>query len=443
MATIPSLALIPSGVKASKVYSVLPTDGTGDFDFARSGNATRVNSEGLIELVSTNVPRLNYPLIDGVVSGCPSLLLEPERRNLIQYSEDFSNDYWTKSGSSAVSGFTSPDGDLNASKIVSTAILGTHSFQDAPTTTSSGIYTASCLFKKGEYNFGLIRVFANSAADRYSVLINLNDGTFENSYTVGSPTGTDYKIEPLLNGWYRLSASITHTSGSVSLTISGSDTNNPSIAGGLPTYQGDGTSGIYIWGAQLEQGSYPTSYIPNYGTALGVTRSAETCNGAGDASTFNDSEGVLFAEISALANDLTFRLISLSDGTTSNRLSLGYRSTSNAIYCEIRNANVTQAFLITTINDIKTKSKVSVKYKENDFAMWVNGFEVSTDTSGITPVNLSKINFDSGQINGSFFYGNTKQIKYFPTALNDSDLETLTSWDSFSDMATSQLYTIE
>jgi hypothetical protein len=85
MATIPSLALIPSGYKASKVYSVLPTDGTGDFDFTRSGNATRVNSEGLIELVSTNVPRLNYPLIDGVVSGCPSLLLEPSRTNLVTY----------------------------------------------------------------------------------------------------------------------------------------------------------------------------------------------------------------------------------------------------------------------------------------------------------------------------------------------------------------------
>jgi hypothetical protein len=91
MATIPSLALIPSGYKASKVYSVLPTDGTGDFTFTRSGNATRVNSEGLIELVSTNVPRLNYPLIDGVVQGCPSLLLEPQRINLVQYSEDFSN----------------------------------------------------------------------------------------------------------------------------------------------------------------------------------------------------------------------------------------------------------------------------------------------------------------------------------------------------------------
>ena len=149
---------------------------------------------------------------------------------------------------------------------------------------------------------------------------------------------------------------------------------------------------------------------------------------------FNDSEGVLFANIAANSDDLTFRLISLSDGTTSNRISLGYRTTSNAIYCEIRNSNVTQAFLITTINDIKTKSKVSVKYKENDFALWVNGFEVSTDTSGITPINLSKINFDSGQQSGGFFYGKTKEIAYYDTVLTDLELETLTSYRTWEAM---------
>jgi hypothetical protein len=92
--------------------------------FTRSGNATRVNSEGLIELVSTNVPRLNYPLIDGVVQGCPSLLLEPQRRNLIQYSEDFSQGYWTKDNSSVTSGFISPDGTANAFKLLKIQVVG-------------------------------------------------------------------------------------------------------------------------------------------------------------------------------------------------------------------------------------------------------------------------------------------------------------------------------
>jgi hypothetical protein len=125
MSTIPKLALIPSGVKASKVYSVLPTDGTGDFTFSRAGAATRVNSEGLIEEVLTNVPRLNYPMIDGVVSGCPSLLLEPERRNLFTHSEDFS--IYVKNNVTVTSNSTiSPKGDLTADLITEDLTLNTH-----------------------------------------------------------------------------------------------------------------------------------------------------------------------------------------------------------------------------------------------------------------------------------------------------------------------------
>ena len=85
------LAMIPSGYKASKVYSLIPNSSDGDFDFARSSSATRVNKDGLIETVATNVPRLDYPLIDGVVQDTPSLLLEPQRINRIAHSEDFTS----------------------------------------------------------------------------------------------------------------------------------------------------------------------------------------------------------------------------------------------------------------------------------------------------------------------------------------------------------------
>ena len=90
--------MIPSGVGIDTLYSVLPSDGVGDFNFSRSGSATRINKDGLIETVASNVPRLNYPLIDGIVSGCPSLLLEPQRINTLSYSEDFSQSYWNSGG---------------------------------------------------------------------------------------------------------------------------------------------------------------------------------------------------------------------------------------------------------------------------------------------------------------------------------------------------------
>ena len=90
----PKLALIPAS-QGSKVFSVLPSDGSGDFDFSRSGSATRINSQGLIETVSNGQSRLNYPMIDGKVVGCPSLLLEPQRTNLLEYSEDFTQGWST------------------------------------------------------------------------------------------------------------------------------------------------------------------------------------------------------------------------------------------------------------------------------------------------------------------------------------------------------------
>jgi len=91
----PKLALIPAS-QGSKLFSVLPSSGVGDFDFTRSGSATRINSQGLIEEVANGQSRLNYPMIDGVVKGCPHHILEPERLQKIQYSEDFSQSYWTK-----------------------------------------------------------------------------------------------------------------------------------------------------------------------------------------------------------------------------------------------------------------------------------------------------------------------------------------------------------
>ena len=414
MATIPSLALIPSGYKASKVYSVLPTDGTGDFDFTRSGSATRVNSEGLIELVSTNVPRLNYPLIDGVVQGCPSLLLEPQRINLIQYSEDFSNAYWTKAGSSVVSGFTSPDGTANAFKLVEDTSTGTHKINH--TSVTSNIYTISVFAK---YNGRILQLASTSTGGHYANFDLLNG-------VIGNFGGTteNVTITEISNGWYRCSMTTTSNMNTAIINTVQSVTSVYQ-----ESYTGDGTSGVYIWGAQLEAGSYPTSYIPNYGTALGVTRSAETCNNAGDASTFNSSEGVLFAEISALANDDgTNRGISISDGTISNRVYVSYTTTTNQITAVYTYSGGTQVSINETLTDSTQFIKFAFKYKENDCAFWVNGIEVGTDNTAtaFAADTLDTLNFDSGA-GGSDFYGKTKDLRVYNTALTDAELQALTT----------------
>ena len=134
------------------------------------------------------------------------------------------------------------------------------------------------------------------------------------------------------------------------------------------------------------------------------------------------------------------RGITLGDGTGSNRIQFYYDS------LNVLNGNVinvgSQVTGFSYNGNSNIPNKVALKYKVNDFSFWVNGFKIAVDTNGTTPVGLNTLNFDNG-VSSAAFYGNTKQIQYFDSALNDSDLEKLTSWVSFTDMAEGQLYTIE
>ena len=423
----PKLALIPAS-QGSKVFSVLPSDGSGDFDFSRSGKATRINSQGLIEEVSNGQSRLNYPMIDGKVVGCPSHLLEPQRTNLITYSEDFSDSSWSKSRASVVLNSTiSPDGSLNASKLVEDTTSGGHILYKNNITTGAGINTLSVKVKANGRNWVLLYDSEQGEA----VYFDLKNGVA--GTIVGTPDA--YSIKKLPNGWYDISLTTTATLRvDFQIYTAESDGNN--------AYLGDGVSGIYVWGAQLEQGSYPTSYIPTNGTT--VTRSAETATGSGDAATFNDSEGVLMAEISALSDEGGIRAISLNNGSAQNRISIRYNSTSNQIQYQYTVGGSVQANILANVVDVKTPHKIAVKYKLNDFELFIDGISRGTDLVGsIMPSGtLTNLDFNgSGSID--YFYGNTKQIQYYNSALTDSELEELTSWESFLEMAAGQNYTIK
>ena len=436
----PKLALIPAA-QGDKFYSVLPSSGVGDFDFTRSGGATRINSQGLIETVADGVSRLNYPLIDGKVVGCPSHLLEPQRLQKIQYSEDFSQGYWTKTGASVTSGFTSPKGDLNASKLNILNTVNESKYLNSSIITVGGgtatIVTTQMFVKKGEVS-----------------IVGLSDGHYNYGWVVADLTngsvisvgGTGYisnSITLLANDWYLISLTFTtHSTGTYKATCSLLD--GSYVSGNPKTYTSIGVIGfgVYVYGFQAEVGSYPTSYIPNYGTAAGITRSAETANGAGDASTFNDSEGVLMAEISALADDGTARAISISDGGSSDYIQLRYHSVSNTVRFIVNSGGSTNFDYFITLPSTLDSNKIAIKYNNTNVYLWANGIEYFQFSPITTPIGLSELAFDDGS-GANDFYGNTKQIQYFDSALNDSDLEKLTSWVSFSDMANGQLYTIE
>ena len=418
----PNLALIPSGYKSRKIYSVLPTSGVGDFDFSRSGTATRINSQGLIETVGDNVPRLNYPLIDGKVVGCPSHLLENSSTNLYPYSEYFiSGSSWSAANlNRTTDSVISPNGKLNGTKIEAIGNGGHPLYDDL--SIANGTYTVSLFLKKGA------NTSKASLSDGYSttnVSFDLDSATITaNTVQTLSPF-----IEAYNDGWYRLGYTFVVYAGQTQPALYLYDSN------GNQSYQGNGET-MYVFGAQLEQQSHSTSYIKSNGSA--TTRSAETANGAGDASTFNSSEGVLMAEISAL-DDVGGKWIALSNGTTNERLSIALQGDTVRVFIKNTSGTIWDYSVSAFVFNF---NKIAVKFKSSDYALWINGIEIQTSTNANIVANLNSLQFDSGG-GASNFYGNTKQIQYFDSALNDSDLEKLTSWVSFTDMANGQLYTIE
>lgn len=389
----PKLALIPSGYKASKVYSVLPSDGVGDFDFSRDTIATRVNKQGLIETVASNVPRLNYPLIDGVVSGCPSLLLEPSRTNLYNYSNDVS--FWTKSDVVTTSDYAiSPDGTLNAFRAVFSSSTGLLYVTATGTTGTNN--TLSVWAKSNNGSSNKFRFFANGLT------------TLSNDFIA-----TDE--------WQRFEFTFNCTS----------------VTAGLTGASDSATNDIIFYGFQHEVGSYATSYIPTSGSQ--TTRSAETCNNSGDVNTFNDSEGVLFWD-GYIPNDGNEKILQISDDTNTNVVRIFARANGDDVRFQITDGGVNSLSQEIPISS-NNYYKISLKYKENDISIWVNGFELYDVNNGSMPSNLNTLEFNSdGDANP--FYGNTKQLQYFDTALTDTDLEQLTSWTSFNEMANALQYTI-
>jgi len=421
-----SIALIPSGTKASTLYSVLPANGDGDFTHSRSNTtATRVNKDGLIQDVGSNIPRLNYPLTNGVAGDCPHLLLEPQRLNYSNYTEALSN--WVDENvTTADNQAVSPDGSVNASKIVENSSNTFHFISKVvSSTTTANNLVFTCFLKKGTRTNAYIYFRTYSNANRYGISVNLENGTITDTEQSGSPVNVETSVTDYGNDWYRVKVRMYQVSGTATMLIG--PNNNTTINGINNTYQGDGSSYIYAWGTQLEVGDFETSYIPSPNSATQVTRSADVCNGSGTSADINSEEGVLFLEFSALDNDLSERRLSISNSTSGNVVRIGFTSVSNRILGVIYNGS-NQAVLTTQSYTITDFHKVALKYKQNDFALWVDGTEVSTDTNGTTFAAglLSELAFDNGA-GGSLFFGKIKQALVFNEALSDSELATLTS----------------
>jgi hypothetical protein len=440
----PSLVVVPYRYKATKLYSEIPISGIGDFTVGRLlDTATRVNSNGNIEVVNANIPRLDYYTTGGV-AGCPALLVEPSAANGILNSQDTATNWGA--GGSLSSGYVDVIGvsGNNLTVAVSGSNIGVSAGRlqrssNNVALASGSTYTISFLIKKtgthtiGGYYANITGAASGNLGAGFDISGSFSDGSL---FTYTGVTSRIRRVEQWGTDVYRCSETFTMTASGTLASFNFAPLNgvtsqlNPAV--GL---------GIAFAAPQIELGSIPTSFIPT--TTGSVTRNADVISVSGAVSgLIGQSEGTLYAEVDVNNFADGNRIICLSDGTSDNRIILqqGVNSTLQAI--------VTTA--ATAVVDISTATgltggiyKIAIAYKQDNFSVYVNGVQTGTDVSGTVPacnqVFLGKIE-TTGTTNQ--FNNRIRAAAIYNSRLDDADLMVLTSptyysnvrdmiWDTF------------
>ena len=361
-----------------------------------------------------NVPRLTYQNGGG---GCPSLLLEKQSTNEANYSQQFDDSYWAKNNQSVTANATtSPDGTQNADLLIPSAGSGDHYLLSGTISNVSGqVVTLTLFVKKKENDYFY---FGTGGASAFgAVVYQFSTNTFVVSGL--SATATNFG-----NGWIRLS--ITGTTGATDLRF----LFTPTDSTGSRTYNANGTDGTYIWGAQAEASSYPTSYIPT--TSSSATRVADFATTNNISSLFGSTEGSFFIEMT------------YDNSNASGAIPLFLRSSANAAYnyatylqfgggtvqFYVYDSGSSQASMTSSaIYTTGQKLKIAFAYKQNDFVIYVNGVQIGTDANGSISTSLAFIDLGTyNQVADTYRYnGAISEAVLFPTRLTNAELASLTT----------------
>jgi hypothetical protein len=394
-----SLIVTPNSYNEGTLFSVIPSNGNGDFTVTRATKARRTNSSGLIESVANNVPRLDYSL-----GSCPNLLLEPQRTNVALRSEEFDISPWGTLGTVTITpnATTSPSGTLTADLIlgadsgssVNQIISGTIGF----------VYTNSFYIKNN--NSTQSRLAIRNSITAVECNINWSGNTLSG---ITNLTGVT-TFQDVGDGWYRIISTYTALEAN----------QRPRVLPSILT----ANQSVYLWGAQLEAGNYSTSYIPT--TSASVTRNADVISKTGISSLIGQTEGTLYAEViikntenqicASIQRDGGFNHIFISQ--FNNKRQFSVRANNVTIF----NYNV--GVFLSGIN------KVAIVYNTNgDIRAYLNGANVSTlSTSAFAFSNT----LDSLQIFDDGYYSsqnttNNKSTILFKTALTNAQAISLTT----------------
>ena len=383
-----------NGQWATKVGSTLAYNDEGGnfkplpFNFTRSTGGTRVNKNGLIEMVTNNKPRIDF-----LNDSNGALLLEPSRTNLVTYSEQFDNAAWGKlaSGTASVPVVTSnqgesPEGVNNASKVV---------FDRGAGTTST--------------DFSRLYFSSGSAPASASIYIKSFDGTHYDMYLV---CGNAFNAISVTNEWQRFDVTELTTGSNIQLRLQGN-------------LGSESTAEVLVFGAQLEAGSYPTSYIPTQG-AIG-TRVAETCSQTPPSWIIGQTEGTIYADVNfvgvteAITNQIFFVR---EQGSNNGYLFAGFYQ--GKLNCGMR---VSGSLLFDTFfSGVLTKGryKIAVAYKSGDTKIYINGIQTGFQNNSFGVNNFAQI-FLTGSAGTNQLGDINRNFKLYNTRLTDQELINLTT----------------
>ena len=391
-------------IEYTKVFS----GGTGSVGMAIQCNANTIWAWGAqleTGALSSYIPTTSTAVTRTATynSGCPSLLLEKQSTNIALYSEQFDNAAWDKINVTVTANnITSPDGTINADKIEYTN--ANNYFITYSTNNQNTSYTISAYAKKGTTNlFSLREVFYFGSTARFDLT---------NGSIVSDTTGTA-KIENVGNGWYRCSITQAYTSGQTNVHWSFDNRTS--------------TGNLYLWGAQIEASSYPTSYIPT--TSATATRLADSCSKTGISSLIGQTEGTMYAEIkvSKLIGTASRYIFHISDGTANNRIYMAFSgASSNVLRARIFNSGTLQCSIDTSTLTNTGTYKLALAYKNNDIVFYVNGIQIGTDTNATIPT-CSVVNLGQNLAGASQLEDGISSAIIWKTKLTNTQLEKLTT----------------
>jgi hypothetical protein len=381
-----------------------PTDGT---------SITKYQPQ--LMFASPDQPRFDHDVLTGESKG---LLIEESRTNLIAYSEDFANMDWIKFAASIVDNITiAPDGTLTggvlSADLTNDDYVGIETKANYISFIAGEYYTSSYYLKKGSHSY--CQLFHQGGVSNDFANFNLDTGEVSSA--------SNASIEHVGNGWYRcsltsVSSSNITTAGNHLIIVDDMSANR----GGTKTFTNTDDN-IYIWGAQLEEGSFATSYIKTSGAS--VTRSADNASITGEnfSSWYRQDEGSLYCE--ALKKGATTNVVlSINDSTDDNRMFINLR---NNEHFEITKNSVGQVAIGEASIDYNNFNKICATYKKDDSAVCIDGSNASSDAACEIPY-VDRLLIGQNYSSDVLYYYNChiKKLSYYPQRLTNEQLQQLT-----------------